>query len=117
MREFFRSRFTGQKLQHLYVHAALGNFVGFVAGSMVTVLTTYRSIEGRSVRNLFGILPRKTVVVHLLPAWLEWTLAILVGYVVMEVVRHLIQQNRYLRLIAGTREEPAAATDRTSRTA
>ena len=99
MHEFLRNTLSGQKLRQLCVNTAFGNFVGYVAGSLVMVLTTYRSVERRALKNLFGILPRHEVVVHRLPEWLEWTLAVLLGYVVMELVRHLIQNNKYLRLM------------------
>jgi hypothetical protein len=102
MREFIRNTFSRRKLQQLCVNTALSNFVGYAAGSLVMVLTTYHSVERRALKNLFGILPRKEVVVHRLPEWLEWTLALLLGYLVMELVRHIIQGNRYLRLIDGS---------------
>ena len=94
MHEFIRKSLSRQKLQELYLKAAVSNFVGYVAGSLVMVLTTYESVERRALKNLFGILPRRTVVVHVLPEWLEWTLAILVGYLVMEFVRYVL--NKYL---------------------
>jgi hypothetical protein len=83
--------------------------VGYVAGSLVMVLTTYQSVERRALKNLFGILPRHTVVVHRLPEWLEWTLAIIAGYLVMEFVRHIIKSNKYLRLIDGPARDKARA--------
>ena len=101
MFNFIRTAFSLHKLRQLCVSTALSNFVGYVAGSLVVLLTTYESVERRSVRNLFGILHRKTVVVHRLPEWLEWTFAVLLGYLVMEIVRHAIKSNRYLRLIEG----------------
>ena len=101
MHEFIRNTLSRQKLQQLCVNTALSNFVGYVAGSLVMVLTTYQSVERRALKNLFGILPRQTVVVHRLPEWLEWTLAVLLGYLVMESVRHIIKSNKYLRLIDG----------------
>ena len=99
MHEFIRNRLSLQKLQQLYAKAAFSNFVGYVAGSLVTVLTTYHSVERRALKNLFGILPRQTVVVHRLPEWLEWTLCIFLGYLVMEFVRYIINSNKYLLLI------------------
>src|SRR5262245_28154643 len=107
MLNFIRNTFSFRKLQQLCVNTTLGNFVGYVAGSLVMILTTYESVERRALSNLFGILPRKAVVVHRLPEWLEWTLAVLVGYVVMELVRHFIRNNRYLRLIDGPSQDPA----------
>lgn len=101
MHELIRSTLSRQKLQQLCVNTALGNFVAYVAGSLVMVLTTYHSVERRALKNLFGILPRHNVVVHRLPEWLEWTLSVLLGYIVMELVRYIIKSNKYLQLIDG----------------
>lgn len=109
MHELIRNTFGPQKLQQLCVNTALSNFVGYVAGSLVMVLTTYQSVERRALKNLFGILPRHTVVVHRLPEWLEWTLSVFLGYLVMELVRHIIRSNKYLRLIDGAAREKARA--------
>jgi hypothetical protein len=95
MKDFFRATFTKPKLQKLFVSTALGNFAGYIAGSLVTVLSSYHSLERRAIKNLFGILPRKQVVVHLLPEWLEWVLALLVGFLVMEFVRYVINNEKY----------------------
>ena len=102
MHDFIRNTLSRQKLQQLCVNTALSNFVGYVAGSLVMVLTTYQSVERRALKNLFGILPRQTVIVHRLPEWLEWTLAVLLGYLVMESVRYIIKSNKYLRLLDGS---------------
>jgi len=96
MREFVRSAFSFHKLQQLCVNTALGNFVGYAAGSLVTLFTTYHTVERRALKNLFGILPRHAVVVHRLPQWLEWGLSILLGYLVMEFVRYIFRSYRQL---------------------
>ena len=57
----------------------------------VTLFTTYHVVERRGLKNLFGILPRHTIVVHRLPQWLEWALSIFLGYLVMELVRYVIR--------------------------
>jgi hypothetical protein len=105
MYELIRNTLSRQKLQQLCVNTALGNFVGYVAGSFVMVLTTYHTVERRALKNLFGILPRHNVVVHRLPEWLEWTLSVLLGYIVMEFVRYIIKSNKYLRSIDGAARE------------
>ena len=101
MHEFIRNSLSSQKLRQLCVNTALGNFVGYVAGSLVMVLTTYRSVERRAFKNLFGILPRHEVVVHRVPEWLEWTLAVFLGYLVMEFVRYIIRSNQHRLFIDG----------------
>lgn len=101
MHEFIRNTLNRQKLQQLCVNTALGNFVAYAVGSLVMVLTTYHSMERRALKNLFGILPRKEVVVHRLPEWLEWALAVFLGYLVMELVRYIIRSNKYRFLSDG----------------
>ena len=96
MHEFFRHALTKSKLRGLFVKSSIGSFVGFVAGSSVTVLSTYHSVERRALKNLFGILPRQKVTVHLLPEWLEWALAVLLGFLVMEFTRYLFNRQQYL---------------------
>ena len=107
MHEFIRNSLSPQKLQQLYVKSAISNFVGYAVGSLVTLLTTYQVVERRALKNLFGLLPRHTVVVHRLPEWLEWSLSILLGYLVMELVRYLINSNKYLLLIGGAAQKKA----------
>ena len=110
MREFFRNTLNRQKLQQLCVNTALGNFVAYAVGSFVMVLTTYHSVERRALKNLFGILPRKEVVVHRLPEWLEWALAVFLGYLVMEFVRYIISSNKHL-LLGDSAERDKSSND------
>ncbi len=110
MNTFLRSTITRQKVQGLFINTALGNFVGYVAGSLVTFVTTYHSVERRAIRNLFGILPRKQIVVHLLPEWLEWLVALLVGFLVMEFVRYWFNHKKYAALLAPISRERGAET-------
>ena len=110
MRDFFLSAFNFRKLQGLCVNTALGNFVGYIAGSLVTLLTTYHTVERRGLKNLFGMLPRHTVVVHRLPQWLEWAVSILLGYLVMEFVRHIFRSHRqFLAITAASRLRSSGA--------
>jgi hypothetical protein len=105
MNEFLKSTFTPQKFSGLFINTALGNFAGYVAGSLVTLVSTYHSVERRAIRNLFGVLPRKQIVVHLLPEWLEWLLALIVGFLVMEFVRYWINHRKYAAFLSGLQRE------------
>ena len=112
MNDFLKATLTPQKFRGLAVNTALGNFAGYLAGSAVTLFTTYRSIERRALRNLFGVLPRKKVVVHLLPEWLEWILALVIGFLVMEFVRYWVGHRKYeplLRALRGDSKHTPAA--------
>ena len=98
MNEFIKHSFSREKLKKFFVASTLGNFIGFLAGSIVTTLFTYRVYERKALKNLFGVLPRDTVVVHMLPGWLEWLLATLLGFLVMEMVSYFINFKIYLIL-------------------
>src|SRR5215831_9941442 len=116
MNGFLKATLTREKFQGLFVNTALGNFAGYVAGSLVTLASTRRVVEGRGLSNLFGVLPRKKLVVHVLPHWLEWLLALIVGFLVMEAVRYGVNHlNRYVpRLgsdgVTGRSKSPSART-------
>jgi hypothetical protein len=106
MTGFLKATFTRQKFRGLFINTALGNFAGYLAGSLVTIASTRSALEGRAIGNLFGLLPRKKVVVHLLPHWLEWLLALMLGFLVMEAVRYCFNYCTYAASVKGSRSEP-----------
>jgi len=112
MTGFFRATFNRQKFQGLVINTALGNFAGYVAGSLVTLVSTRHLVERRAIRNLFGILPRKKIVVHVVPHWLEWLLALIAGFLVMEVVRYWFNHRKYLALLSALRPMRGTVSDR-----
>jgi hypothetical protein len=103
MYDFLRATFNRQQFQGLFFNTVLGNFAGYVAGSLVTLVSTHYVVERRAVRNLFGVLPRKKIVVHVVPHWLEWLLALIVGFLVMEAVRYWFKHRKYAALVSALR--------------
>jgi hypothetical protein len=100
MNGFLKATLTRQKFQGLFINTALGNFAGYVAGSLVTLASTRHALEGRAITNFFGLLPRKQVVVHVMPHWLEWLLALIVGFLVMEAVRYGLNYLKYTAFLS-----------------
>jgi len=105
MNGFLKATFTPQKFQGLFVNTALGNFAGYVAGSLVTLASTHHALERRGIRNLFGLRPRRSIVVHTLPEWLEWLLAVVIGFLVMEAVRYWCNWLRYQASLSAAQPE------------
>jgi hypothetical protein len=103
MNGFLRAIFNRQKFQGLFINTALGNFASYVAGSLVALVFTHHVIERRAISNLFGVLPRKKIVVHDVPPWLEWLLALIVGFLVMEAVRYWFNHRKYAALLSALR--------------
>ena len=105
MNGFLKATLTREKFQGLFVNTALGNFAGYVAGSLVTLVSTRRVVEGRGLSNLFGVLPRKKLVVHVLPHWLEWLFALIVGFLVIEAVRYCFNHRKYTVLLTTLQQD------------
>jgi hypothetical protein len=103
MNSFLKTTFTRQKFQGLFFNTTLGNFAGYVSGSLVTLASTRHALEARGIGNLFGLLPRKRVVMHLLPHWLEWLLALMVGFLVMEAVRYCFNHCTHTAFLSASR--------------
>jgi hypothetical protein len=103
MNGFLRATFNREKFQGFFINTALGNFAGYVAGSLVTLVSTRHAVERRAIRNFFGVLPRKKIVVHVVPHWLEWLLALIVGFLVMEAVRYWFNHRKYAALLSALR--------------
>ena len=114
MNSFLRATFNREKFQGFFINTALGNFAGYVAGSLVTLVSTRHAVERRAIRNFFGVLPRKKIVVHVVPHWLEWLLALIVGFLVMEAVRYWFNHRKYAALLSALRPKRRTGSGRPS---
>ena len=109
MNGFLKATFNRKKFSGLFINTALGNFAAYIAGSLVTLISTRHVVQRRAIQNLYGALPRKKIVVHTMPHWLEWLLALIVGFLVMEAVRYWFDHRLYARLMNVLRPKSAAA--------
>lgn len=94
----FRERFTLNRIKNFLQKQAIGKLIGFTIGMWVTTLFSYDTVERRSIKNLFGIAGRKKVVVHTIPEWLQGGIAILVGFIALELVNHFFQTKKHIVL-------------------
>ena len=77
---------------------ALGNLVGFIVGMWVTASFSHYVLEKRGIHNLFGLTGRKKVAVNEIPEWLQSGIAILVGFIALELINHFFQTKKHLIL-------------------
>lgn len=94
----FRERFTKKRIKNFLQKQAIGKLVGFIIGMWVTTLFSYNIVERRGLRNLFGFAGRKKVVVNTIPEWLQGAIAILVGFIALELVNHFFQTKKHIAL-------------------
>ena len=63
----------------------IGNFLGFVVGFTSTRLVSH-FFTTRSIKNLWGLTARKTVVDKQTFSAMEWAVSIIIGFIVFEVI-------------------------------
>src|SRR6187431_2274216 len=85
MIHFIKTTFTPHKIRKLIIGETIGRFLAFLIGISSTKLFTYTVMEEKKLRNLFGLLPRKQIVVHRTPHWVELLFAVLIGFIAMEL--------------------------------
>lgn len=85
-------KLPSKKVAFNYFYSQLtGNFLGFIVGMSATGLVS-QFFEKRSIKNLWGITSRKTVVDKDTFAALEWCVSILIGFIVFEMVTKGLKQ-------------------------
>jgi hypothetical protein len=82
-----------QKRTHILRYFAdkmAGTFTGFLVGMWATGIVTH-FFETRSIRNLWGLTAKKTLVSKHTFGMLEWIASALVGYFVFEIVVRIVR--------------------------
>lgn len=92
----FWKQFTPKKIKKFILDQALGNLVGFIVGMWITSSFTHYVVEGRNIRNLFGLAGRRKIAVNDMPEWLQSGIAILLGFIVLELINYFFQSKRHI---------------------
>jgi glycerol uptake facilitator-like aquaporin len=77
-------------LRYLYEQLT-GNFAGFLIGVSATGLVSH-FFETRSIKNLWGLTAKKTIVNKETFHQLEWIISIVFGFIVFEIVTKVIKE-------------------------
>jgi len=94
----FREKFSFPRIKKFILQQALGNLVGFTVGMWVTTTFSHSVLERKNIKNLFGIVKRKDIIVNDIPHWLQVGISILVGFMVLELINYFFQTKQYLVL-------------------
>ena len=82
---------TGQKfLQYVYSNYT-GNFIGFAIGMASTRLVAH-FFTTRSIKNLWGLTAKRTVVDKQTFSFMEWAISIIIGFIVFELISKWVQK-------------------------
>jgi hypothetical protein len=108
-----KSNASQKFLQYMYSNFT-GNFLGFAIGMASTRLVKH-FFTTRSIKNLWGITAKKTVVDKQTFSAMEWMISIIIGFLVFEIISKWVQKkmNPVLQkykgyLPEGWVEDPAA---------
>jgi len=94
----FHEKFSFTRIKKFILQQALGNLVGFTVGMWVTTTFSHNVLERKNIKNLFGIVKRKNVLVNDIPHWMQVGISILVGFIVLELINYFFQTKQYLHL-------------------
>ncbi|MBO9204137.1 MULTISPECIES: hypothetical protein [Niastella] len=82
---------TSQKfLKYVYSNYT-GNFIGFAIGMASTRLVAH-FFTTRSIKNLWGLTAKKTVVDKQTFSFMEWMISIVIGFLVFEIISKWVQK-------------------------
>jgi len=79
------------KLSEYFFDKITGTFTGFVIGLWAASLVSH-FFATRSIKNLWGLASKKTVVEKQTYSILEWAASVLIGYIVFEIVVRVIRK-------------------------
>jgi hypothetical protein len=80
-----------QRLASYLLNNFVGNFLGFIVGMASTRLVSH-FFATKSIRNLWGLTTRKTLVDKQTFSLIEVTISILIGFIVFEIISKGVQK-------------------------
>ena len=80
-----------QKLALYIYNNFLGNFLGFIVGMASTRLVS-NFFATKSIKNLWGLTTKKTIVDKQTFSILEWSISILIGFVAFEIISKTVKK-------------------------
>lgn len=85
-----KSDFVKKFLEYLY-NNFIGNFIGFAIGMASTRLVAH-FFTTRSIKNLWGLAAKRTVIDKQTYSALEWTISMVIGFIVFEVISKWVKK-------------------------
>lgn len=92
----FSERFTLPNIIDFITKHTLGNFIGISVGVWVASTFTHKVQERKSIQNLFGLAHRKTTIINEIPHWQQTLIAIVVGYIALELCHYFLKSRNIL---------------------
>jgi hypothetical protein len=80
-----------KKLAKYIYNNFTGNFIGFFIGMASSRLVSH-FFATRSIRNLWGLTSRKTVIDKKTFSNLEWVISIIIGFIVFEIISKWVKK-------------------------
>ncbi|MBC7390200.1 MAG: hypothetical protein H7329_13370 [Opitutaceae bacterium] len=91
-------RFNKKYIAKGLFQETIGSLVGFAIGMWVSNSFTHYVKEKRNLKNLYGVLGRKEVVVNEIPAWMQFCLSVILGFIVLEIINYFFQSKSHIKI-------------------
>jgi hypothetical protein len=83
--------FDAKTIKRYLYDQITGNFLGFIVGISASSLVS-KFFATRSLKNLWGIASKKTVVDKDTFSAMEWIISIIVGFIVFEIMTKIVKE-------------------------
>ena len=90
--------FNRKKIADLVINELVGKFVGFVVGMWCTKMFTKTVYEKKTFMHTIGLAKRKKYVVSTMPEWAQGLIAIIVGFIVLELISYFFEHKLYMKI-------------------
>ena len=94
----FRQKFNRKYITKGLIQETLGSVVGFAIGLWISNSFTHYVKERRNIKNLYGVLGRKQVVVNEIPEWMQFFLSVILGYIALELINYFFQSKSHIKI-------------------
>ena len=94
----FSSRFNKKNLKKSALKILFGQLVGFSVSLFVANSFNHYINERRGLKNLFGLVARKKILVNDVPEWLQFTISVILGFIILELINYIIEHKKHIVL-------------------
>ncbi len=92
----FFKRFNKSYLTKAVIQNAIGSLIGFAVAMLVSNSFTHYVTEQRNIKNLFGLVKRKKLIVNDMPEWFQYGVSVLLGFFVLELINHFFESKKHV---------------------
>lgn len=92
-------RFNRKYIAKGLLQETIGSLVGFAIGLWISNSFTHYVKERRNLKNLYGVLGRKQVVVNEIPEWMQFCISVILGFIALEIINYFFHSKGHIKIL------------------